>query len=310
MLRSWTQDQFGSGTTERIESFVTTAAPTTPINATEASAGESATRTPTLSLSLGALGFALWALGWFLLIADRSSHAAWILQVVGPMLVAVGIIAYIDHLARRIGIAAVVLGAVGAITCAIATLPYAINPDKLSSASGLRFGYGAYGVGLLLGFLSVAIALSRKESALEHAGTVCPAGCRCNDVVHASFVSLTTAALGLLLWGIGFLQLMVSPGGSRMGWILATIGTALVATGITAHIDHLGARFGRLAIATGIASAFIWSLGYLMNALNPTAGFHSTWYTVLFYCYAVGHLLTAVSLVLVIGRGRRSAATA
>ena len=261
-------------------------------------------RVSTLSLGAGALGFALWSLGWFLLIADRSSHVAWILQVVGPLLIAVGIITYIDHLTRRIGLVAVILGVLGSIACAIATLPYAINPAELASDSGMRFGYGATGTGLVLGFCSVALTLARKESVFARNGKVCPAGCPCKDVVHASFVTLATAAVGLLVWGIGFLQLMVEPGGSRMGWILATIGTALVALGITAHVDHLGRRFGQLAIVTGIASAFIWSLGYLMNALNPTAGFHSTWYTALFYCYAVGHLLTAFSLVLVIGRNR------
>ena len=261
-------------------------------------------RVSTLSLGAGALGFALWSLGWFLLIADRSSHVAWILQVVGPLLIAVGIITYIDHLTRRIGLVAVILGVLGSIACAIATLPYAINPAELASDSGMRFGYGATGTGLVLGFCSVALTLARKESVFARNGKVCAAGCHCQDVVHASFVTLATAAVGLLVWGIGFLQLMVEPGGSRMGWILATIGTALVALGITAHVDHLGRRFGQLAIVTGIASAFIWSLGYLMNALNPTAGFHSTWYTVLFYCYAVGHLLTAFSLVLVIGRNR------
>ena len=261
-------------------------------------------RVSTLSLGAGALGFALWSLGWFLLIADRSSHAAWILQVVGPLLIAVGIITYIDHLTRRIGLVAVILGVLGSITCAIATLPYAINPAELASDGGMRFGYGAYGVGLVLGFCSVALTLARKESVFARNGKVCPTGCHCQDVVHASFVTLATAAVGLLVWGIGFLQLMVEPGGSRMGWILATIGTALVAVGITAHVDHLGRRFGQLAIVTGIASAFIWSLGYLMNALKPTAGCHSTWYTALYYCYAIGHLLTAFSLVLVIGRNR------
>ena len=132
----------------------------------------------TLSLGAGALGFALWSLGWFLLIADRSSHVAWILQVVGPLLIAVGIITYIDHLTRRIGLVAVILGVLGSIACAIATLPYAINPAELASDSGMRFGYGAYGVGLLLGFCSVALALARKESVFARNGKVCAAGCR------------------------------------------------------------------------------------------------------------------------------------
>ena len=80
------------------------------------------------------------------------------------------------------------------------------------------------------------------------------------------------------------------------------VGSLLVSVGLTMHFEHLGNRFGRVAIVTGIASAYIWSLGYLLQAINPGALPMSSWYTYLFLCYGVGHLLTAVSMVMVARR--------
>ena len=105
--------------------------------------------------------------------------------------------------------------------------------------------------------------------------------------------------MGLLIWGIGFLDLAAQPEGSEIGWILAVIGSAVVTAASAAHFAHLGALFGRAGLIIGLTSAVIWSVGYGMQAVNPNAGVLSSWYSVLFMCYGVGHVLTAVSLVLV-----------
>ena len=268
------------------------------------------TRTPVAAstpvLMAAILGFLIWGLGWFLLISDRSSHLGWALEVAGPLLVAVAIIGFTEHLVRRIGRAAMVFAAVGALVGAVSTLPYAISPSNLSSVGGLRFGYFAYAVGLICGFISLSLVAVTLEKHLLAADKLCPVGCDCPDRIHASVGTISLAAIGLLIWGLGFFGLYAMPTGSSYSWILATVGTALVSIALASHLRHLSGRFGALAAIIGVASAMIWSVGYLLEAINPTAGFQSPWYSDLFGCYGAGHLLSALSISLVFAHKAKS----
>ncbi len=268
----------------------------------------SAASTPVLVSAM--VGFSLWGVGWLLLIVDRMSHLGWGLEVAGPLLVAFAIIGFTEHLVRRIGKPAVAFAAVGALVGAISTLPYAISPSNLSIVSGLRFGYCAYGIGLLCGFVAlsfVAVALGKQ---LLAADKLCPAGCACGERIHASIGSTSLAAVGFLIWGLGFLDLYDLPNGSSYGWILATVGTAMVTIALANHVLHLTGRFGALAAWIGIGSAAIWSVGYLLEAINPTAGFQSSWYSDLFGCYGAGHLLSALSIALVLAHKAKTSRVA
>ena len=259
-------------------------------------------------LGVGAAGFLVWALGWFALIPDHQSRLGWTLEVVGPLLIAAAMIMFVETLVRRIGKWAVALGVLGSVALGVSTLPFGINPANLESSGPVAFGYAAYGVGLVLGGVSLLLVLARKEADVEgflHASRAeCEPGCMCQDNIHSSFASITVGAIGLLVWGIGFVGLSLDESSSRFHWLLAVVGSLLVSVGLTMHFDHLGSRFGRVAIVTGIVSAYIWSFGYLLQAINPGALPTSSWYTYLFLCYGVGHLLTAVSLVLVARRKR------
>ncbi|CAB4945657.1 unannotated protein [freshwater metagenome] len=271
--------------------------------------GEGRPESPHVSyavLGVGGAGFLVWALGWFALIPDNLSRLGWIFEVVGPLLIAAAMIMFVETVVRRIGRWAVALGVLGSVALGISTLPFGINPTNLESSGSVAFGYAAYGVGLVLGGVSLFLVLARKEADVEGflraSRPECESGCLCQDNIHSSFASITVGAIGLLVWGIGFLGLSVDPSSSRFDWLLAVIGSLLVSVALTMHFDHFGSRFGRAAIVTGIASAYIWSLGYLLQAINPGALPTSSWYTYLFLCYGVGHLLTAVSLVLVARR--------
>jgi hypothetical protein len=200
----------------------------------------------------------------------------------------------------------VTLGILGSVALGLSTLPFGIDPANLASSGFVAYGYAIYGVGLVLGSASMLLVLARKEADIEsfvhESRPECEPGCLCPDNIHSSFASITIGAIGLLVWGIGFLGLSVDEAGSRFHWLLAVVGSLLVSVALTMHFEHLGSRFGRLAIVTGIASAYIWSLGYLLQALNPGASPLSSWYTYLFLAYGVGHLLTALSMVLVARR--------
>ncbi len=257
-------------------------------------------------LYVAALGFALWGLGWFVLIPNHESQFGWALEFLGPLLIAIALIMYEETLTPRIGRLAVILASAGALIGASSTSIFAINPTNLESTAAVAFGYGAYGVGLILGALSLGAVIVHKEQHLSKANVssypLCDAGCVCGTVVHSSFASIGLGAAGLLTWGVGFLDLAAQPGGSEIGWDLAVAGSLGVTIALFVHFEHLSARFGRTAIITGMLSAAIWSLGYLLQAINPNAGVLSSWYTDLFLCYGIGHLLTSVSLLLVVRR--------
>ena len=144
------------------------------------------------------------------------------------------------------------------------------------------------------------------EKHLLAADKLCPVGCDCPDRIHASVGTISLAAIGLLIWGLGFFGLYAMPTGSSYSWILATVGTALVSIALASHLRHLSGRFGALAAIIGVASAMIWSVGYLLEAINPTAGFQSPWYSDLFGCYGAGHLLSALSISLVFAHKAKS----
>jgi hypothetical protein len=248
-------------------------------------------------------------LGWFVLIPNHESQLGWALEFLGPLLIAIAIIMYEESLTPRIGRIAVILASAGALIGAFSTSIFAINPANLETTGGVAFGYGAYGVGLILGALSLGAVLVRKELHLSQANVssypLCEDGCACGTVIHSSFASIALASAGLLTWGIGFLVLAAQPGGSEIGWDLAVAGSLSVTIALFLHFEHLSTRFGRGAIITGMISAAIWCFGYAMEAINPNAGVLSSWYADLFICYGIGHLLTAVSLLLV---ARRKAA--
>jgi len=257
-------------------------------------------------LYVATAGFTLWGLGWFLLIPNHESQLGWALEFIGPLLIAIAIMMYEKSLTPRIGRLAVIFASAGALIAAFSTSIFAISPSNLEKSAGVAFGYGAYGVGLVLGALSLGAILIRKESHLAaapaHTYPMCPVGCHCETVIHSSFASIAIGAAGLLTWGIGFLDLAAQPNGSEIGWDLAAVGSLGVTIALIMHFAHLGQRFGRAAIITGIASALIWTIGYSLEAINPNAGVLSSWYTDLFLCYGVGHLLTAFSLLMVARR--------
>ena len=154
-------------------------------------------------LTVSALGFALWGLGWFVLVPNHTSELGWVLEFVGPLLIAISIIMYERVLSPRIGRPAVLLASAGALIGAVSTSMFALNPNNLTTTAGVSFGYGAYGLGLVLGGISLGAVLVRKESHLsassDHTYPLCPVGCHCDTVIHSSFTSILLGAVGLLI---------------------------------------------------------------------------------------------------------------
>jgi len=251
-------------------------------------------------------GFALWGLAWIFLIPNHSSRLGWVLQTVGPLLIAAGIIMFTESLVARVGRGVVALTAVGSICAGLSTVTFAVDPKNLATEGHVRYGYGGYAVGALLGAIALALVVARKERELTAAGSrpypPCPIGCHCGTIIHSSFVSVTTGAAGLLIWGIGFAVHVVQPQGTSLGWVLSAIGVLLLGASFALHTDHLTQRFGGAATILGIVSLLAWVVGYALQAIKPNASPLSDWYTYLFAAYAVGHLLSALALVMIVRR--------
>jgi len=110
------------------------------------------------SLACGILGFALWGIGSLIRAGSLENvRTAEALEVVGPLLIALAIILYVDHLSSRIGRTAVVLLIIGPIVYGISRIPAFLKWETVRWA---RYEWASYAVGHLLvglGLLMVAV---------------------------------------------------------------------------------------------------------------------------------------------------------
>lgn len=265
---------------------------------------DSAVSAPVLWIAV--VGFLFWGLGWFDLMPNHEARVGWELEFLGPLLITLAMLLSVQRWAARIGYPAAVTAILAMLACAVSTLLFAVDKTALETEAGVRFGYGAYAVALLFGSLAALLALRHKErqrdAAARHAAPGCQVGCSCSACIHASFFALSVGAMGFLIWGLGFVAHTIQPTGVEFGWCLAAVGAVLVTCALASHWEHIAARFGRPAALIGIASGAVWAMGYVLEAVNPGAGVLSSWYSDLFACYGVGHVLNAWSLVLVIRR--------
>jgi len=143
------------------------------------------------SLTCGAVGALIYGLGSLAVwLTPESTRLAWGLQVVGPLLVAVGLSTQLERMARRIGswpvwlgilglfvwalsglprrlgIAAVTVAIVGAGVWSLTTVAFMADPSLAQSATwGPLCFWGVYGAGIILGGVSVALVIARKARA-------------------------------------------------------------------------------------------------------------------------------------------------
>ena len=118
-----------------------------------------------LSLMSGALAFLLTGIGWLMLIDGGGSSAklAWALLTLGSLLLAVAIIAHIEHLTMSIGRAAIWLGAAAAVLSALGSIPgyFAATGDN---SIGGELTWIMWGVSCVLAALALAIVAMRRRA--------------------------------------------------------------------------------------------------------------------------------------------------
>ena len=200
--------------------MTTVITPTSPV----AQSGRLAIRASYASLCLAFVGFLSWGLGYCLAAPDVATYPgqlSWILQVVGPILLAVAVTLHVDHLSYRIGRTAVVLVIFGSFMESVSFIPFMVKPANFMDVGWSEWTNAFQGVAWIalgLGLASIAV---HKEKQIEHGMTqVGDVGAtdQSEITVHASFFSLICASIGLCLMGLMYLLLIGHSEGGRAAW--------------------------------------------------------------------------------------------
>ena len=110
-----------------------------------------------LTLATGSAGFLLEVVG--------GTRWSWILQVAGCTLLAVAAISHLGHLTLHLGLPAVVLGVIGAITLAISSIPFVIDTaNYTSSVFWAQSFWFVWGFGSACGAVSIFFVILRKRA--------------------------------------------------------------------------------------------------------------------------------------------------
>jgi hypothetical protein len=114
-------------------------------------------------LGAGSLGLIIWSCGQLALL-NYPSGPRWveILSTVGPLLIALAVIAHMEQLALRIGLAATDLGCLGCLLWGVSYLPLALNPKLATDINweGACF-WGIAGIGALCAGIATLLVLGR-----------------------------------------------------------------------------------------------------------------------------------------------------
>jgi hypothetical protein len=248
------------------------------------------------SLTCGILGFALWGIGSFVRAGSLENvQVAEALEVIGPLLIAVAVILHVEHLSYRIGRTAVVLLIIGPIVYGVSRIPALFEAEGIG---WFRYEYASYGAGHLLVGLGILMVAVHKEMqmkvALEHyasnQGETAP-----EVTVHASFVSLLSAAAGLILVAISEFNDLGGHPRTRFDFILRAVGALLITVGIVTHIDHLTRRIGLSAVVVGIVASLFWFAAYLPRVYNPAFDFDASWSDAKWVLFGLAYLLAALA---------------
>ena len=244
---------------------------------------------PTVLL-LAAIGLAFFGVGRLLgspVIGSTYSQWGSVLACAGSVVVVIALVLHVDHLSFRIGRSAVVLVILGAIANGVGNLLGSLNVSGINP----RWFFGA---GWVLAGVGLAMVAVHKEGQMKAtlADYASGAPWQARVTVHASFLSLITAAIGLILRGIGDMSQVIDTG--RGPLVLLSVGAVLVAIGVISHVEHLVPRIGPVAVIAAILAALFWAAGNLPNAIARSNSANG----ILLLCLGVGTLLGALACAL------------
>jgi hypothetical protein len=237
------------------------------------------------------LGLLVTGIGMVWYWRDLLSTGSVACQGIGSLLLALAVSTHVGHLAKRIGRFAVVLTTFGLYLWAASYLPFLFDRRRYGISFWQHYFYFCWGVALALFALTTFIVLLRKE-AREERDEEDP-----KTAIHISFTALLYAASGWLIFAMGYFAMAENPQGTRLGWILQTIGPVLIAIAISLHLEHAAKHLGYAGVMFGIISGFIWALSALPFAIKPELLVNPTWGLALSNgLFALPYFLAAITL--------------
>ena len=120
------------------------------------------------------------------------------------------------------------------------------------------------------------------------------------EPIHVTRRSVGLAALGFVLWGVGYLILWLSPTGGRLEWVLCAAGPLLLALAVLDHLDHHRRRFGLPALVLLIIAIILQAVVFFPYAYDPALSGKLVTFT--YATWGAAWLIGSLGVFLVIGR--------
>ena len=111
-----------------------------------------------------AVGMLIYGISWVGFSVDRGNHYMGVLSVIGPALIAVALIAHVEHLALRIGVPATTLAIIGTSVWALKNVPRAVSDVFTERGWSMLLVYGVGGIILLIGAVACLLVLVHKKA--------------------------------------------------------------------------------------------------------------------------------------------------
>jgi hypothetical protein len=211
------------------------------------------------SVGFGAIGFLALSIGQSMLCwAPTGGRFEFILLTLGTLFLAAAVLSHLDQHRMRFGLPALVFFNLGILAASAVWIPYVIDP--LNMGKFTVYTYIAWGTAWTLGAIGTFFVIHRKEARLERGG-------KAATQIHASFFQLLTLGVGMLIYGICFIEQSSSPNNTVDG-ILSVVGPVLIAIAVINHVEHLTLRIGRPAVILTIIGISIWSVKNLPRAVT------------------------------------------
>ena len=212
------------------------------------------------SVGLGAIGFLSLSIGQSMLCWARTGgRFEFILLTLGTLCLAAAVLSHLDQHRMRFGLPALIFFNLGMLAASAVWLPFLIDPLAKGDSVAL-YSYIAWGIAWTLGAIGTFFVLHRKEARLERGG-------KAATQIHASFFQLLTLGVGMLIYGISFIEQSSSPNNTVDG-VLSVVGPVLIAIAVINHVEHLTLRIGRPAVILTIIGVSIWSVKNLSRAVT------------------------------------------
>ena len=174
------------------------------------------------SVGLGALGFIALAVGESMLCwAPTGGRLEFILLAVGTLCLAAAVLYHLDQHRLRFGLPALIAFNLGILAASAVWVPYAINPAARGTEGATLFVYIAWGAAWTLGAIGTFLVLLRKEARLERGDR------KAATEIHASFFQLLALGVGMLIYGISFIEQSSAPN-NQVDGALGVIGPLLI----------------------------------------------------------------------------------